>query len=167
MSQPISIRRGHISAALLLLVASSAIGCETFDVDTPDEMVAVEKSDREYVAMTHDGIVVRALVHEQGDPDEGVGVAGHDFWVESVRERMRTRGGYALLEESEVKSANGHRGTRLEFGRDQEGSSYLYWMTIFVTEENVHIIDAGGRKDRFEAAQGAVEKALTSYEVKE
>ena len=154
-------------SAALLVVASWLAGCGTFDVDTPDQMVAVEKSDREYVAMTHDGVVVRALVHEQGDPDEGVGVAGHDFWVESVRERMRTRGGYALLEEKEVRSANGHHGTRLEFGRDQEGTTYLYWLTIFVTEENIHIVDAGGPKDRFEAAQEAVERALSTYEVKE
>ncbi len=166
MSQPLTKRRGLLCAALLML-ASLLVGCETFDVDTPDDMVAVEKGDREYVAMTHDGIVVRALVHEQGDPDDGVGVAGHDFWVESVRERMRTRGGYALLDEEEVQSANGHRGTRMEFGRDQEGTTYLYWLTIFVTDENVHIVDAGGRKDRFEAAQESVERALSSYEVKE
>jgi hypothetical protein len=140
-------------------------GCQTYDVKTPDNMVAVEKSDREYVAMTHDGVVVRALVHEQGDSDEGVGVAGHDFWVKSVRERMRTRGGYALIEETEVRSANGHRGTRMKFGRDQQGMTYLYWLTIFVTEQNVHIIDAGGPKEQFEAAQAAVEQALSSYVV--
>jgi hypothetical protein len=153
-------------AAILLMGAAQLVGCSTFDIETPDEMVAVEKSNHEYVAMTHDGVVVRVLVHEQGDSDTEVGVAGHDFWVESVRERMRTRGGYALLDESEVKSANGHRGTRLEFGRDQDGTAYLYWMTVFVTDDHVHILDAGGRKDRFEGAKDAVARALASYEVK-
>jgi hypothetical protein len=158
----------HALTSIVLVVATTQlVGCATFEIETPPDMVAVEKSDQAYVAMTHDGIVLRALVHEQGNTDDGVGLAGHDFWVESVRERMRTRGGYALLEEREVESANGHRGTRMEFGRDQEGTPYLYSLTIFVTDEYVHVLDAGGRKDRMEGARDAVEKALASYVVKE
>lgn len=153
-------------AALVLAASTQLLGCAAFDIETPDEMVAIEKTNYEYVAMTHDGVVLRALVHKQGDSARDVGVAGHEFWVESVRERMRTRGGYALLEEREVRDVEGHRGTLLEFGRDQEGTPYRYWLTIFVTEDHVHIIDAGGLEDRFDGARDAIEQALASYEVK-
>ena len=155
-----------VLALLLCLVATSLVGCATFEIETPDEMVAVEESNREYVAMTHDGVVLRVLVHSQGEGVNDVPRAGHDFWVESVRERMRTRGGYALLEEREVQSVDGHRGTRMEFGRDQDGVPYQYWMVLFVTEDNIHVIDAGGRQDRLEGARDALERALSSYEVK-
>lgn len=156
-----------LKISIIFTGAILTLGCgSTYDITTPSEMVAVEKSDREYVAMTHDGIVLRALVHEQGDTEE-VGVAGRDFWVQSVRERMRTRGGYALLEEREVTSSNGVEGTQLEFGRDQDGVAYLYLLTLFVTEENVHVLDAGGRQDRFEEARGAIDRALATYVVEE
>jgi hypothetical protein len=167
MNRPLWINYALASALLAVVATTSLPGCATYEIQTPEDMVAVEKSDQAYVAMTHDGIVLRALVHDQGDPDEGVGVAGHDFWVASVRERMRTRGGYALLEELEVESANGHRGTRMEFGRDQEGTPYLYSLTIFVTEDHVHILDAGGRKVDMDGARDALDKALASYVVKE
>lgn len=158
------------AAPRLLLVALAAtlwMGCATFEIETPEQMVAVEESNREYVAMTHDGIVLRALVHAQGEAPGDVPSAGHDFWVEATRERMRTRGGYALLEEREVQSADGHQGTRLEFGRDQDGQPYHYWVTLFVTEENIHVLDAGGRQDRFEGVQDTIEAALSSYRVKQ
>ena len=152
--------------AALFFVTLWLTGCAAaFDIDTPTEMVAVEHSKSEYVAMTHDGVVLRALVHSQGDGRRDVPRAAHEFWVESMRERMRTRGGYALLEEKEVESANGHRGTRLEFGRDHDGVPYRYWLVLFVTEDNLHVIDAGGRQDRFDKASKAIDGAIESYRV--
>lgn len=150
---------------LAVAIVSSAVGlmgCASFDIETPEEMVVVEKSGNEYVAMTHDGIVLRALVHPREDAEGG----GHDFWVKSVRERMRTRGGYALLDEYDVESADGHRGTRLEFGRDQDGIPYQYWITLFVTDDAVHVIDTGGRDERFDNVREVVKQAIASYEVR-
>ena len=153
---------------LLLLVVGMLLvvsGCATFEIDTPREMIETDQTDsRNYVAMTHDGVVVRARVIPQGEHHE-TPHGDQDFWVDALRERMRTTGGYALIEEKEVESANGHVGTRLEFGRDHQGATYQYWMTLFVTDDNIHVVDAGGRKARFESAQEAVEAALASYEV--
>lgn len=155
------------SCTLAIIIALTVSACSTFDIETPDNMVAVEKSKREYVAMTHDGVVLRALVHEQGEGDSSeVGRASLDFWVESVGERMRTRGGYALLDQSKITSANGVEGAQLQFGRDQDGDSYLYVITLFVTDKNVHVLDAGGEKERFEAVQSSVDAAIRTYEVR-
>lgn len=147
------------------LVGVAAAGCATFEVETPSEMVAVEEANREYVAMTHRGVVVRSRVYAQGDGANEVPRAEHDFWVEAMRERMRTAGGYALLTETDVTSRDGHRGTRLEFGRDHDGRPYQYWLTLFVTEDNIHVIDTGGPEERFDEARDAVESALNSYTV--
>lgn len=154
-----------LSRGLVLLALFTLSACSTFDVVTPSNMVSVEKSKREYVAMTHDGVILRALVHKQGRGKD-VGRASLDFWVNSVTERMRTRGGYALLAQSEVKSSNGVPGAHLQFGRDQAGVTHLYTVTIFVTKKNIHIIDAGGTKELFDATKSSVEGALKSYNVK-
>ena len=141
-------------------------GCgASFDIETPPEMVAVEHGSNKYVGMTHEGVVVRVNVYSQGEGSRDVPQGSHEFWLASTRERMRTTGGYALLDEKEVQSSDGHGGTRLEFGRDQDGVPYRYWITLYVTDDNIHVIDAGGRQDRFENAQDAVERALKSYVV--
>lgn len=158
-------KSGLLGLVLAVLLVGS--GCASFyEIETPQEMIEVDGHDaRTYVAMTHDGVVLRARVIPQGEGRNVTPRGNHDFWVSAIRERMRTTGGYALLEEKEVESANGWKGTRLEFGRDHQGAPYQYWMTLFVTEDNIHIVDAGGRKARFESAQEAVERALASYEV--
>lgn len=156
-----------ISATVVLLLFSCSLlmGCASFDIETPPQMVVIEKSSDTYVAMTHDGVVLRANVYSQGDSSRDVPRGSQEFWVKSTRERMRTTGGYALLDETAARSADGHEGTRLEFGRDQNGVPYHYWVILFVTDDHIHVIDVGGRQDRFEDAKEAVQQALASYEV--
>lgn len=162
----------RLTFPILLLTALVVFtGCEDapFEVETPPEMIELHTDDdRRFVAMTADGVVVRARAIRQGDDDDQVADsprAEHDFWVRAIRERMRTRGGYALLDEVDVQSADGTEGTRLEFGRDHEGTPYVYWMTLFVTDDTVHVIETGGREDRFDDATEAVEAALDTYRV--
>ncbi len=160
------------TALPILLVGALILftGCEydAFEVDTPPEMIEITTDDdhHQFVAMTADGVTVRARALRQGDDRSAeTPRAEHDFWVDAVRERMRTRAGYALLDQSDVRSADGTEGTRLEFGRDHEETPYLYWLTLFVTEETVHVIEAGGRKERFDGARDAVEETLDGYRV--
>ncbi len=151
-------------SVVLLMVLVLLTGCETYEIETPQEMIEVTRTNSNYVAMTHDGVVIRGRVIRQGE-DSSVPRANQDFWVNATRERMRLSGGYALLDEDSVRSSNGHQGTRMEFGRDQDGRTYRYWVQIFVTEDYIHVLDAGGREERFEKAEGAVERALASYQV--
>ena len=83
-----------------------------------------------------------------------------------MRNTLRMHGGYALLEEVEVKAASNEAGKQLRFGRDEDGQTFLYWITLFVTPHRVYVIEAGGRKDRFEAAAAGVEAALASIRLK-
>lgn len=153
------------SVIALTVVVLALVGCgTTYDVVTPPQMVELERDNYSYVAMTHDGVIVRASVYSQGQRADVPGAA-QEFWVNATRERMRIQEGYALVDEVDVESADGHPGTRLVFGRDQEDSPYVYWITIFTTEDHLHIIDAGGQKDRFEEATQAVEALLASYEM--
>ena len=124
------------------------------------------KYDKEfaYRATTMEGAVlgVRVLDEPAG---EDVKSPGQNFWVEAIKRDLRLHKGYALLEESQIKSANGQAGTLLKFGRDQRSESYTYWIAIFRTDKNLHLVDAGGQSDHFDQASPAIEKAIASYEV--
>lgn len=151
------------SMAAMMCVLIVAGGCgPTYDVVTPPQMVELERDAYSYVAMTHDGVIVRSSIYSQGERADVPGAA-REFWVNATRERMRIKAGYALIDEEDVESADGHSGTRLKFGRDQRDSPYVYWITIFATDDRLHIIEAGGREDRFDKARDSVEDLLASY----
>lgn len=158
------LRRG-VKLLFVALIATCLSACTLGQINTPSEMVELQDSRRHYAAMTHDGVVLRSQIIAQG-PARAVPRGEQDFWVKSVRERMRTSGGYALLEEKSIESANGQEGTLMKFGRDQDGASYHYWVALYVTHRNIHILDVGGRADRFEAIEDALLTALTDYEVR-
>ncbi|MBA2664296.1 MAG: hypothetical protein H0U74_18545 [Bradymonadaceae bacterium] len=155
-------------AMALLFCTLLFSGCASFKITTPDEMAEVGPQDKayDYRALTVRGVVLGVRVISQGKYDD-VPRANEVFWVDATRQRMRTLGGYALLSEEPVQSANGHSGTRLKFGRDQRGTTYWYWVTLFVTEDNIHVIDAGGRREHFEESQSVIEQALASYVVRD
>ncbi len=158
-----------ILLAIGALFAMTACDDPAFEVETPSAMIELHTpDDASFVAMTADGVVVRARAIRQGDDDDPLAEsprAEHDFWVDAIRQRMRTRAGYALLDEVDVQCAGGTDGTRLEFGRDHEETPYVYWLTLYVTDDTVHVIEAGGRQDRFDDAREAVEMTLDSYRV--
>ncbi|RAL23984.1 hypothetical protein DL240_07490 [Lujinxingia litoralis] len=156
--------------AALLATALSTVACADFHITTPDQMVEVSKTKdtaADYVAMTHNGVVMRAQTFEVGESRSAdAPPASLAFWEQAVMERMRTRGGYALLSTSEVQAASGEEGLRFEFGRDQNGAPYRYTLALFVTEKRIHLIEAGGRQDRYEEASAAIDDALASYQIK-
>lgn len=148
-----------------------ATGCPTADkllIETPPEMVAVEHGSDEYVAMTHDGVVVRVKRLTQGDDrTDDVPVAETEFWMKAARDRVRDTGGYELLSEQEVVSADQQSGYRLEFGRDQNGQTFRYVLAVFSTDEQLHVIDAGGPEEQFDGVRDAINTFITDYRLEE
>jgi hypothetical protein len=149
-----------IRAALLMLLPLAGCG-SSFAMTAPDGFVELDDEYSVYDARftTADGVVisVRALDH---DPTGDL-----DFWVAAIEGRMRINGGYALLETEDVRAASGHAGKQLRFGRDQNGTPFKYWLTIFVTDSYIHIVEAGGRTEQFDAAEARVERAIASLEI--
>jgi hypothetical protein len=93
----------------------------------------------------------------------GVRPADLEFWVEATKLRLRTTADYALLDEAPAPSADGPEGVRLEFGRDEEGRTYRYDITILVTNRFVHVIETAGEEDLFDGAADAPAAATESY----
>ncbi len=132
------------SRLFIVAVSLLAVGCgPSFVVTTPPGFVEIENEwdEYDYRATTADGLVI-AVREIEHDPE---GTA--EFWLQAVKNRMRDRGGYALLETVKVKSADGVDGTQLRFGHDEEGNRpHLYNVSLFVTESTIVLVEAGGTK---------------------
>jgi hypothetical protein len=147
--------------ALALLV----VGCgQHFDVVAPDDFLRLADEDSrrwgyDMRATSADGVVVG--VREIENPRHG----SRDFWVDAIRNRLRRDAGYALIEESDVHAASGHEGHQLRFGHDESSRPYVYWITVFVTPDRVFVVEAGGRREHFEAARSGVESAISTFRI--
>lgn len=155
---------------LLGLIACTLLvpACAPYSIVTPDGMISLNEdrwSPYDYRATTPEGVVVGA---RQIRMREGTDVPPADmvFWVDATKLRLRTTAGYALLNEEEIRSADGTEGVRLEFGRDQDGGTYRYDIVLFVTDKFVHVIEAGGDEELYDAAATAVDEALATYRVR-
>ncbi len=150
--------------ARLALVTSlfGTVACgPSFQATTPPGFVELEDEphdDFDYRATSADGLViaVRQLEHK---PTGEI-----SFWVTAIKNRMRERGGYALLDEVAVQSADGVAGTQLRFGHDEEsGKPHLYYLAVFVTPDSIYLVEAGGTKDLMTANEAKVQQAVASF----
>lgn len=146
----------------VLLVLSLAVlgGCgHHFELAAPDDFVALQEDEqarRGYAmrATSADGVVI--AVREIANDRHG----SREFWVQAIRNRLRRAGGYALLEESDVRAATGETGYQMRFGRDESGRPYAYWLTVFVDDERITLVEAGGRRDTFDEQTASIESAI-------
>ncbi len=147
----------HRGIRLALIGGALLTGCgSSFSMATPQRFVELDEEGSLYDARftTADGVVlsVRELPHEpEGDMD---------FWVEAIQNRIRMNGGYALVDTRDVRAASGHSGKQLRFGRDQQGTPYRYWVTLFLTERHLFLVEAGGRTEVFDEAEDTIESAI-------
>ena len=158
MSNPRSqrplIRHLLTTACLALGLVVAACG-SSFEAATPPGFVELE-DDRsyDYRATTADGLViaVREVEHEpQGELS---------FWMRAIENQLRRRGGYALLETRDVKTNSGAKGKQLRFGHDEHGKPHLYTVTIFVTDDSIFLMEAGGSKKLMEKHASQVDWAV-------
>jgi hypothetical protein len=131
---------------LLALLACAALGCgRPFTPATPPGFVDLGDDrypDDEYRATTADGLVL-GIRAQKNEPEGDLG-----FWAKVVENRMREAGGYALLEKRDVKCRSGLAGVQLRFGHDEGRTPHLYYLTVFVDEDHVYLLEAGGTKDQ-------------------
>ena len=157
--------RAPVLVVLSLGLAALA-GCgHHFELRSPDDFVELEPAQQErmgfaYRATSADGAVI--AVREVGNDRH----ASREFWVEAVRNRVRRSGGYALLSESAVRSADGAEGHQMRFGRDESQRPYDYWVTLFVTHDHVFVLEAGGRREHFEEERESIERAIASFRLR-
>jgi hypothetical protein len=141
-----------VSVALLLLLGACRAGFQT-----PRVFGKLAQDDQyEQRAASPHGVVIAVRKVKLPEP------SGLDFWSEAVEQRLSAGQGYALLKKGEVRAQTGQRGRLLQFGRDQHGQTFDYWVAVFPQKKRLYVFEAGGRRDRFEKQRADVEKALRS-----
>ena len=153
------VLRTHTRGWLLLPLI--LFGCSTPLLHTQSPFLELEEpsgSHYDYRSTSADGVVVAARALDV-DADRGGDL---QFWVDATTRQLRDRRGYALLEQVDVTTAQGLRGKQLRFGRDEKSRPYRYWLTVFVTDDKLYIIEAGGPAKRFEGHQESIERAIAS-----
>ncbi|MCW8140743.1 MAG: serine/threonine protein kinase [Planctomycetota bacterium] len=158
-----------LARLLALLLVACAGGCRHFELQPPEHFVVLDEPEwRGYAlrAVNADGVV---LAVREVDNDRAGSLT---FWVDAIRNRLRTVRGYALLDERPVKAATGEAGHQLRLGRDEGTQTYDYWVTIFVRpptllgDGQVIVVEAGGRRDEFARVQDQIGEAIGGLAVR-
>ena len=144
---------------LTLFALSLALGCgPSFHHPTPSSFVELEdQDDYDYRALSADGMVlaVRELEHEpKGDLT---------FWSKAIENHMRKRAGYAHLGSRDVKTSSGLGGKQLRFGHDRGQKPHLYIVTIFVTDDQIYLLEAGGTKEQMSKRESELATSLAGF----
>lgn len=145
--------------SVALLFAAACGGSPPLTV--PEDFVVLDEdyADYEMRATNAHGAVM--AVREIDNDVEG----SLAFWVDAVKNKLRTQGGYALLDASDVTVGSGHVGHQLRFGRDENSQAYQYWVTLIVTPDTVWVVEAGGRGEVFQEAQERIERSITTLQI--
>ncbi|HSO00691.1 MAG TPA: hypothetical protein VLS89_20505 [Candidatus Nanopelagicales bacterium] len=148
------------TTVLLALLAGVSAGCGLpYTPATPPGFVELEDryEDDEWRATTAEGVVlgIRAFDNE---PKGDLG-----FWSKVVESRMRESGGYALLEKRDMKSRSGLPGLQMRFGHDEGRTPHLYYLTLFVDDDLVYLLEAGGTKAEVERQQAQIDWSVRNF----
>ena len=148
-------------AILLLALAWSGCG-HSFEAATPTGFVELEEEQEpyDYRATTADGLVL-GVTEVDHEPEGNL-----EFWSRAIENRMRQRGGYALLGKGVVKNRDGVTGHQLRFGHDQSGKPHLYNVTIFLTESTIYILEAGGTKELMTRHKQQLDWSVQNFRIK-
>jgi hypothetical protein len=87
-----------------------------------------------------------------------------DFWTEAIDRALRRQGPYHPVGVAPARSANGLLGRRLQYVYGDAATGSTYWVTTFVTEARVYVIEAGGPTEAFARARPDIERAIGSFE---
>ena len=150
-----------VPALAALALFSVACG-RPFDVKTPPGFVELDNQEPQYGyrAMAPEGVVIAVRVVDIADEQSDM-----DFWTKAVTIRMRQLNGYALLGSSDVVALDGTKGKELQFGHDENAKPYLYRVRMFVAQQRLFIVEAGGQKDNMIRYKASVDWSLESVRV--
>jgi hypothetical protein len=149
------------SRILAAALTFSLLGaCTNFTAVTPQGFVELDDQELyDYRATSADGIVIG--VRELDNDPEGE----LDFWSRAIENQLRHRGGYALLETRSVKSKDGITGRQFRFGHDEATTPHLYYLTLFVTDETIQLLEVGGTKELMLKHARAADFAVANFSV--
>lgn len=146
----------------LLLAAFASFGCSTFSITPPADFV--EREEREWSSYSYRALNADAVVLGVREVEEDK-AASLAFWKKAVMNRLQASHSYALMGEEELAIASGQKVTLLRLGREDAGVQYDYWVGLIDVDENVFVIEAGGRREHFAKVRDSLLESIKGFEV--
>ena len=149
--------KGWTLSALLFSLACA----RPFDIHTAPGFIELKQdasSSYGFVATTPDRVVLSVRVVDlEGEASEDLA-----FWTQAMTLELRDVSGYALESTTDVRSLDGTPGKQLRFGHDEHGKPYVFWLTFWIANKRIIVVEAGGVKPTFEKYAPSVEWMLKS-----
>jgi hypothetical protein len=149
-----------LTIGLLLGLLTLTGGCARgFEINTPDGFAELDDNDDyRYRSTSADGVVL-GVRREKNDPK-----AGLDFWTAALKNDLASRG-YSLVKSENVKSKNGIDGRQFRCQITKNGRPNVLWVTVFVTEKRVVVVEAGGDEAHFGSAETKIASAISAMDI--
>ena len=145
-------RMTWMMTALVCLLA----GCASAQLETPTGF-ATHDEGRSYDQRASDGEGVVIAVRTEKNRPRGDLL----YWSSALDVQLR-KTGYEPVEDLEVRSADGHAGKQLRYVVQQDGRELVFWLSVFVTDSRVVLVEAGGDAEFFAPKAEQVEQAIAS-----
>lgn len=146
--------RALLTLAGLFLVA----GCATpYQLDAPSAFRRYDDSS-EPKWITADGVMLKVRSVDNYPK------ADLQFWVEAMREHL-VRQGYAATSTRCFKTKAQLEGCRLDFMLPHGNEDWVLSETVFVIDDDVHLVEAAGPYNLFTKVDADLQKALVTFAV--
>lgn len=149
-----------VSLAAFTAVASTGCG-PTPEAAVPEGFARVEAGEEfAFRTANSDGVVV-AVRAVDNDPEGDLG-----FWSSALTKRLERRGYAREGNARAVESKDGAKGLLHTFRADAGGRAHVYWLGVYVTGDDVFVVEAAGDAEALDATTRArVEATIASVDL--
>lgn len=146
----------YISKRLTLIaLAISVTGCA---YNLPKGYVKVDSPyDVTFRAISAEGSAFS--LRTEANPENG----DLAFWDKVIQNRMTQILGYKIANHQDIKHKSGLAGIEMTFEYNRDGINYLYMITLFVKNRNVHVFESAGEKDKITDELPEIRKAVDTW----
>ncbi|MEM1028701.1 MAG: hypothetical protein AAGN82_00020 [Myxococcota bacterium] len=143
-----------------LVIATQALACTSgLHIDAPDGFAELEEQVRYTYRATNAKGVVLGVRREDNEPQADLA-----FWSGALDAHLRRRG-YEAISARDVATKDGVEGRQIRYERKHQGRQHHYWVTVFVTPDQVVTVEAGGDEAFFEDEKKAIQNTIESLEL--
>ena len=154
------LSRMFLCAALVTAAITAGTGCTHFSMNTPDGFATLRNQRPRFDFRAASAYGVAIGVREIENRER----ANLDFWAEAVDHHLQRTGPYHAEGSTPVRTASGLAGRRLQYTHGDAQTGSTYWVTVFVVEKRVFVIEAGGASASFARARPGIEQAIQTFE---